>query len=299
MDKRVVTLPWVLRFILVYGLIAPFRSKKSAKNYAKIWTKEGSPLLVHSLKLMDTLQEAVAQNIKVSLGMRYGQPSIENALIALADCDDIDILPLYPQYASATNGSSITAVFDYLSKQEHIPNIRIISEFYQDANYIEALKQSIARHLKPDYHLLLSYHGLPEKQLLALGCQKICQGTCTGKIKACYRRQAFETSRLVSQALSLSPNDISVSFQSRLGKTPWIQPFTEDILKTLIDKGIRKLMVACPSFVSDCLETLEEIEIGIKATWYKLGGTEFKYIPCLNEDKAWIDAIVKLINVKE
>ena len=299
MDKRVITLPALLRFILVYGIIAPFRSPKSAKNYRKIWTKEGSPLLTHSQKLSKALQDKLHEQYSVALAMRYGHPSIVEGLNKLIDCDEIIILPLYPQYASATTGSSIEEVFQYFSKREHIPRLTIISDFYQNPHYIEALKQSIEQHLKPNHHLLLSYHGLPEKQLHELGCKPICQGPCTGKVAACYRRQAFATSAALIQALGLTQAQFSVGFQSRLGKTPWIQPFTEDMLKTLREKGIDKLMVACPSFAVDCLETLEEIAIGIKAQWFALGGKAFHYIPCLNQNEAFVQALIKIINAPE
>lgn len=299
MDKRVITLPTILRFILVYGIIAPFRSRNSAKNYQKIWTKEGSPLLTHSQKLTQALQIKLGEGYQVVLAMRYGHPSIEEGLNQLKDCDEIIVLPLYPQYASATTGSSIEAVFKYFSKREYIPNLKIISDFYQKPDYIKALKQSITDDFKPDHHLLLSYHGLPEKQLQQLGCKTICEGPCSGKIKACYRNQAYATSNALANALGLRPTEYSIGFQSRLGKTPWIQPFTEEILSSLREKGIDKLMIACPSFTVDCLETLEEIAIGIKAQWLDLGGSSFHYIPCLNQNEAFVEALAQMINAQE
>ena len=296
MDKRVITLPTILRFVLVYGIIAPFRSPNTAKNYRKIWTQEGSPLLIHSQKLSQALQTRLQNKYHVVLAMRYGNPSIEQGLDTLAECDQIKVLPLYPQYASATSGSSIEDVFKYLSRREHIPHLTVISDFYEHPDYIEALKQSIERADKPDHHLLLSYHGLPEKQLHTLGCQPICQGPCTRDISACYRRQAYASSNGLAKALGLTTQQYSVSFQSRLGKTPWINPFTEELLPTLRAQGIDKLKVACPSFSVDCLETLEEIAIGLKEQWLKLGGKDFHYIPCLNQDEPFVEALINIIN---
>jgi protoporphyrin/coproporphyrin ferrochelatase len=290
MDKRVITLPTILRFILVNGIIAPFRSRNSAKNYAKIWTKEGSPLLTHSQKLSHALQASLGKQYHVVLAMRYGYPCIAAGLKELEDYDEIIILPLYPQYASATTGSSIEAVFSYFSKREYIPNLRVITDYYENPSYIEALKQSIKSHYQADHHLLLSYHGLPEKQLQQLGCKAICEGPCTGKIRACYRRQAYASSKALADAMGLTSKQYSVGFQSRLGKTPWIKPFTDELLITLREKGIDKLMIACPSFTVDCLETLEEIAIGIKELWFELGGKSFHYIPCLNQNKSFVKA---------
>jgi len=299
MDKRVINLPTILRFFLVYGIIAPFRSPYTAKNYRKIWTKEGSPLLTNSQKLSEALATRLPTNYRVVLAMRYGNPSIAQGLATLSDCEEIIILPLYPQYASATTGSSIEDVFKILATREHIPHLRIISDFYQHPHYIEALKQSIERADQPNHHLLLSYHGLPEKQLNALGCRPICQGPCSNTINACYRRQAYASSTALAQALGISEQQYSVGFQSRLGKTPWIKPFSDELLITLRAKGIDNLKVACPSFSVDCLETLEEIAMGLKEQWLKLGGKDFHYIPCLNQDEAFVAALIHIMNEQE
>jgi protoporphyrin/coproporphyrin ferrochelatase len=298
MDKRVINLPYLIRLILVKGIVVPFRSKKSAQNYQTIWTEKGSPLLLHTRELAEKLQVYLDQNYKVAMGMRYGNPSIEKALRELKDCEQLIIFPLYPQYASATTGSSIEKVMELLRQEQVIHSFEYIRDYFNHPAYIEALTKSIEHQIKRDHHLLLSYHGLPERQLEAIGCRPICQGNCSLdviRVKACYRQQCFISSARLIQALGLEPTNYTVSFQSRLGKTPWIQPFTDESLKKLYDKGIRKLQIACPSFVADCLETLEEIAISAKEQWFALGGETFEYLSCLNSEPKWVEAIAQII----
>jgi ferrochelatase len=298
MDERVINLPKLIRFILVYGIIVPFRSKKTTHAYQQIWTKDGSPLAFLTQKLIQQLQSNVSKDIKIAYAMRYGNPSIASTLKSLQSCDEITILPLYPQYASATTGSSLIEVFDFFKTQEIIPSIKIIRDFFQHPAFIEALAASISPFLKPDQHLLLSYHGLPENQLHKIGCHPVCQGECPKELisgKACYKQQCYLGSIHIATKLKRSPEDYSISFQSRLGKTPWIKPYTDATLEKLAQRGIKKLAIACPSFVTDCLETLEEIAIQCKAQWYELGGEEFQFIPCLNDQQNWIDALKNIL----
>ena len=298
MDERVIAIPKLLRFILVYGIIAPFRSRRSAHAYQQIWTKEGSPLAVNTKNLVTKLKNNIAPSIQIEYGMRYGEPSIKNALKSLENCDEITVLPLYPQYASATSASSTLAVFDDLKSKQIIPELHIIREFYQHPAYLEALSQSIQPFLKPSFHLLLSYHGLPEYQLENLGCKPVCQSPCPNVIKpgkACYRQQCFITSKQVTDILGLSKDQWSISFQSRLGKTPWIKPYTDEMLNTLAQQGIKKLCIACPAFVADCLETLEEIGIQCKEQWLSLGGEDFVLVPCLNDQDIWVQGLTEIL----
>jgi ferrochelatase len=299
MDERVIALPTFIRWILVYGIIAPFRSGRSAHAYQQIWTPSGSPLAVHSQHLIEKLRNKLPKDVKLAFAMRYGEPSIQNALKQLADCDEIVILPLYPQYASATNASSTVAVFDYFKQQQIIPNLRVIRDFYQHPAYIQALSESIKPYLKQDYHLLLSYHGLPENQLEKIGCRPVCQSACSDEIKpgnACYRQQCFLTSKQLATSLKLTETEYSISFQSRLGKTPWIKPYTDEMLNTLREKGIKSLLIACPAFVADCLETLEEIGIQCKQQWLELGGEDLQLIPCLNDQDKWVDSLIQILD---
>jgi ferrochelatase len=296
-DKRVLDLPAPLRFLLLYAFILPFRPKSTAKAYQEIWTKEGSPLIVHGQRLTDKLQTRLGNACQVALGMRYGKPSIATALSQLSECEVITVLPLYPQYASAASGSSIETVLDQLSSQIVIPSLRLIRDFYQHPGFLAAQAARMKPYLPNHDYVLFSYHGIPERQVQRTGCQSICQGNCppiSQNNQACYRAQCFQTTTALATALSLSPDQYSSSFQSRLGKTPWIRPYTDVELIRLAQQGIKRLAIVCPSFVADCLETLEEIGIRAKTHWRQLGGEELTVIPCLNDDDAWVEAIVMM-----
>lgn len=297
-DKRVIDLPALLRYMLVYLFILPFRAKKSAHAYQLIWTNEGSPLLVHSEHLVKQLQLELGTEYRVALGMRYGTPSIHKALDQLSECESITVLPLYPQYSSAATGSSIEELMRIISVKEVIPTTTIIRDFYQHPSYIKAQAQIIQRHLQDDSYLLFSYHGIPERQIQKSGCATVCKETCpemTTKNQGCYKAQCHQTSKLLAAELKLNSDQYCTAFQSRLGKTPWIKPYTDELLVELAEKGIKNLTITCPSFVADCLETLEEIGMRIKEDWMKLGGEQFTLIPCLNEDPIWIHSIKEII----
>ncbi|KTC83818.1 ferrochelatase [Legionella brunensis] len=297
-DKRVIDIPTMLRYLLVYGLIVPFRSKNTAHAYKSIWTSHGSPLMVYSQELASYTQRLLGEEYKVVLGMRYGSPSIEQALHELKSCQEITIFPLYPQYSSAATGSSIEEVMRILSKKEVIPSLHIVRDFYHHPAYITSQSEVIRDHLSKQSHLLLSYHGIPERHIIKGGCKAVCSKDCSSitiKNQACYRAQCFETSRLLAKELKLSPQQYTTAFQSRLGKTPWIKPYTNEVLSELIEQGIRNLTVACPSFAVDCLESLEEIGMRLKEQWIHLGGKEFTLVPCLNTSKSWVEALVERV----
>jgi ferrochelatase len=299
-DKRVLTIPSFLRYLLLYGVILPFRSPRTAQAYQEIWTPQGSPLLIHSLKLATKLNERLGPQYNAVLAMRYGEPSIKKALISLKSCETITVLPLYPQYSSAATGSSIEAVLRLLESETIFPSLNIIRDFHSHPNYIKALATSIRPYLASHDHLLLSYHGVPESHLKAGGCEQICEVKCPPtnlSDKGCYRAQCIQTSRLVGEALGLKEENLSFSFQSRLGRTPWIKPYTDVILPVLIAKGVKHLAIACPSFVVDCLETLEEIGMRAKDTWLKLGGETLTLIPCLNESDESIEALIAVLGI--
>lgn len=297
-DKRVIDLPYILRMILVYVFILPFRPKKSAHAYQLIWTAQGSPLLHYSNQLVHQLQKHLGPEQKIVLGMRYGSPSIEEALEQLKHCDSITILPLYPQYSSAATGSSLEEVMTLIKGYEVIPSLNIIRDFYQHPAYINAQAGAIEPYCNQHTHLLFSYHGLPERQINKSGCKQVCEGVCPavsdGK-SGCYRAQCYDTSRLLAAKLGLKEEQYSTSFQSRLGRTPWIKPYTDEHLSYLAASGVTHLTVACPSFVTDCLETLEEIGIRAKQQWLDLGGEDLILVPCMNDEPQWIEAILEII----
>ena len=301
-DRRVINLPAPLRYFLLYFIILPFRSSRSAHAYQAIWQKEGSPLSYHSKNLSTKLQEKLKPHYKVALGMRYGNPSIEKALIELQNCETITVLPLYPQYSSAATGSSIEKTLNLLKTKDLIPSLRIIRDFHSHPSFINAEVDILKPLIKDHEHILFSYHGIPENHLHKIGCKEVCKDKCpTTKNKdiGCYRAQCLETTNLIAKELGLKTNEYSTSFQSRFGKTPWIKPYTDKILDDLIKQGIKNILVACPSFVADCLETIEEIGIRLKEQWLSLGGKELSVAPCLNDNEIWINAIIDIAELNK
>lgn len=309
MDRYVITLPVVLRWLLVHGIILRSRPKASAAAYQQIWTPQGSPLLLHGLALKTALSEKLGRDYSVELGMRYGNPSIADAVIALhkAKCTRIIALPLFPQYSTAATGSAIVALKKAHRKYAHTLPLIIQRDFYSHPDFIAAYAALIRQYWQANTcdHLLMSYHGLPVKHLTQIGCKdaKHCaQGApCPIQQHAhpdCYRAQAYTTSRLLADALQLDDTQYSVSFQSRLGRTPWIKPYTDFQLPELRKRGIETLAVVCPSFVADCLETLEEIGLRANAQWQALGGKQLLLIPCLNANAAWTAALANMVSAQ-
>lgn len=301
-DPRVIDLPAIVRYVLVNGIIIPFRYKKSAHAYSQIWTKKGSPLLMHSLDLVDAVRKELGKTMPVELGMRYGNPSIESAVDKLKDCQKIMAIPLFPQYSSAATGSAIEELLRVIGGRWNIPEMSIKRDFFNNPDFIHAYANVIKDHLKDKKidMLIFSYHGLPERHLDKSACLSPCSRSapCPKPDQLnmyCYRAQCYETARLIAKALKLNSTDYVVSFQSRIGKTPWIKPYTDEILVELRQKNVDNIAIVCPSFVSDCLETLEEINIRARAQWLELGGREFISIPCLNADPTWVEGLVNLI----
>jgi protoporphyrin/coproporphyrin ferrochelatase len=300
-DPRVIDLPAPLRYLLLYAFILPFRPKSSTKAYQLIWTDDGSPLLANSQRLVESLEERLGNTFKVALCMRYGNPSIKAALNKLADCDHLTILPLYPQYSSAATGSSLEKVLTLIAAQNTHPSLKIVRDFCQHPGFITAQAELIKPYLPIHDYLLFSYHGIPERHILKGGCEKVCQNSCPTinlSNTACYRAQCYQTTQALTQVLDLPTDKYSVSFQSRLGKTPWIKPYTDFVLPELAQKGIKRLAVCCPSFVSDCLETLEEIGMRARDQWQELGGEKLTLIPCVNSSPRWVDAIIEIASLK-
>lgn len=301
-DPRVIDLPTVIRYILVNWVIIPFRYKQSAHAYQQIWSNKGSPLLTNGQDLVNAVRKEFDTSIQIELGMRYGNPNIEFAFSALKNCQKIIAIPLFPQYSSAATGSAIEELFRVLGDQWNIPEISVKKDFFNNANFIAAYASLIKEHLndkKVDV-LIFSFHGLPERHIDKSTCRSVCSRSesCPKPDKLnnyCYRAQCYETSRLIVKDLHLSSSDYVVSFQSRLGKTPWIKPYTDVVLEELRQKKVEDIAVVCPSFVSDCLETLEEINIRARAQWLELGGHDFVFIPCLNTHPIWVEGLVKMI----
>lgn len=302
-DPRVIDIPALFRFFLVNGLIVPFRSSKTTHAYQAIWTPQGSPLLHLSQLLCDGVQKKLGANYHVALGMRYGQPGIAQALKSLQDkqCDPIIVLPLFPHYASATTGSALEVVFKLLSQETVVPTLKTINDFYAHPVFINSYSVLIKQSMQ-DFnadHTIFSYHGLPMRQVQKSEPKNIsCVGNTpcpniTANNRYCYRAQCFTTSRLLAQSLGFADAQYSVAFQSRLGKLPWTGPYIDLLLPQLRAQGIKRLAIATPTFVVDCLETLEEIDIRLRAQWLALGGEAFHRVPCLNEHA--IDAMTNII----
>lgn len=293
-DPRVVEIPRVVWRAILHGIVLRTRPARSARKYAAIWTDQGSPLMVHSVKQQVLLKGLLGERLKalglppdlavVELGMRYGNPAVGAALERLkaARCDRILVVPLYPQYAASATASVYDAVFAAATRMRRVPALRTIDGFHDDAGYIRALAQVVndywMRHGRPD-HLVLSFHGVP-RRTLDLGDPYFC---------FCQK-----TARLLVAELGLVPDQYTVSFQSRFGRAQWLTPYTAATVEALGREGRHRVDVFCPGFVSDCLETLEEIAMEVKASFLAAGGKEFHAIPCLNEQPLWIAALADL-----
>ena len=283
-DPRVVEIPRALWLPLLYGLILPLRSAKSAAKYQAIWTPEGSPLKVWTERQARRLQGWLGEHghrVRVAYAMRYGTPSIASQLDALkeAGADRILVLPAYPQYSGTTTASVVDAVNDWSRGQRALPELRFVNRYHDDRGYILALARRIERHWRehgrPD-HLVMSFHGVPERTLL-LGDPYHCE--------------CRKTARLLGESLQLAPEQYTVTFQSRFGKAKWLEPYTQPTLEAMARQGTQRVDVVCPGFTSDCLETLEEIAMECRDAFLAAGGREFRYIPCLNDETDWIAAL--------
>jgi ferrochelatase len=319
-DPKVLNIPSLVRWILVNLIIVPFRAPKSLHAYQAVWTKEGSPLLAITRRLVNKLNTKAGSRYKFEIGMRYAKPSIEDGVKRLIEqgCREITVLPLYPQYSDSATGSSIEEskrVFKKLIDEQKASNsaeavsgsgikLKITQDFYELPSFVEAqaaLVQIADSSFKAD-HVLMSYHGLPESHVKATdpsGRHCLASGNCCDSIgvnnQKCYRAHSFATSRLLAKKLGLSQDQYSVSFQSRLSGPPWIRPFTDLILTDLRAKGFKRLLVVCPSFVIDCLETLEEIGMRCREDWQELGGEDFTLVPCVNDSELFLECVQDLV----
>lgn len=305
MDERVIDVPLWVRTLLVKGIILNTRPKASAKAYKKIWWKEGSPLIV----LSESLKSKVADKIDfpVALAMRYGSMTIEEGIEELVakGVEHVFMIPLYPQYAMATTETILVLAEEIRALKYPDIKLESLSAFYNQSIYIDALSESISNSLvgKNYEHLLFSYHGVPERHIrksdVTKSHCKIDGSCCVTASKAhqfCYRHQCLEVTRLVGEKLGLKPGTYSSSFQSRLGFDPWLQPYTDRTIERLGKEGVKNMAIVTPAFVSDCLETLEEIAMEGEEIFHEVGGDNFTTIPCLNSNDKWVDVLVHWIN---
>ncbi|TSE36151.1 ferrochelatase [Tepidimonas charontis] len=286
-DPRVVEIPRPIWWLILHGIILNVRPAKSAAKYATIWTAEGSPLKVWTERQAAYLQGLLGErghHVTVRWAMRYGEPAIRHQLDALkaAGCTRILILPAYPQYCAATTASAFDAVYEWARQLRWVPELRFVNQYHDDAGYIGALAQRVrahwAQHGRPE-RLVMSFHGMPERTLL--------RGDP-------YHCECHKTGRLLAEALGLAREQYVVTFQSRFGRAKWLQPYTEPTLVALARQGVGRVDVICPGFTGDCIETLEEINLEARAAFLAAGGHTFHYIPCLNDDPAWLRALADI-----
>jgi ferrochelatase len=286
-DPRVVEIPRAVWWLILNGIILNTRPAKSARKYASVWTDEGSPLMAHSRRqaaLLGAALDGRGHDVEVALAMRYGEPSIESVLESLRarNVTRVLVLPMYPQYAGSTTATAIDEVGRVLRGWRNLPELRWIRGFHDDSGYVDALADRVRSHWERNgraERLVMSFHGVP-RRTLELGDPYHCE--------------CLVTARRVAERLGLERRDWVVTFQSRFGRAQWLQPYTEPTLQQLARDGVRSVDVVCPGFVADCLETLEEIAMEAKAAFIGAGGAEFRYIPCLNDSPAFIDALADL-----
>lgn len=306
MDERVIDVPYWLRSFIVKGIILNFRPKKSAHAYNTIWTEEGSPLIVISQKVRDKVRDKVS--VPVTLGMRYGNPSIESAIDELMShegMEEIYLIPLYPHYAMSSYETVVVKAEEVIKEKYPKLRLKVKEAFFDQEEYILTLAETMKESLMGvDYdHVLFSYHGLPVRHLRKTDptkahCAKVencCQSDSEAH-KTCYKHQVIRTTELIADYFNIPLAKYSFAFQSRLGSDKWIEPYTEPEVERLARSGVKNLLVVCPAFVSDCLETIEEIGMGVKETFIENGGENFTLIPCMNDHDAWINTLANWSN---
>ncbi|MDH3649231.1 MAG: ferrochelatase [Saprospiraceae bacterium] len=304
-DGRVIDLPWLRRQLLVRGIIVPFRSGNSTKLYQQLWTEKGSPLKYYGEQLKEKLQKQVPEHCTVELAMRYQHPSIEEGLknLLALGVDRLIIFPLFPHYASASTGSAHEEVLRILRKREVIPALSLVQDYYDHPRFIDGFIQNAKEFDIDTYdHIVFSYHGLPQSQLEKADSNKHCLQTpdCCRTLGAhnrnCYSAQCYATSAALAERLQLTADRHTTCFQSRLGRAEWTHPYTSKILKSRAEKGEQRLLVFCPAFVADCLETTIEIGDEYKAEFLEAGGKTLDLVPSLNDAEHWVQAIREIIN---
>lgn len=310
MDERVIDKPLFWRTILVKGLIVPFRASKSAEAYKTIWWDEGSPLIVLTERLKNALEAKTEMPIEISMRYRKPRPktAYDNLLAKQPDLEEVILVPLYPHYAMSSWETAVEHMKEAHKKYQYRFKLKIVPPFYNHPAYINALAELMEPYLKDEFdQLLFSYHGIPESHIFKTdrtnGTHNLAStDSCCDHPQAqktCYRHQVMETTKLVTDKLGLDKNKWAIAFQSRLGRDPWLLPSTQERLPNLPKEGVKKIKVVCPSFVSDCLETLEEIEERGKEDFVSNGGEQYQYIPCLNTSEVWVKALMQIIKDAE
>jgi len=305
-DGRVIDIPWLPRQLLVRGIIGPFRSPKSAATYRQIWLPDGSPLMVYGLRLLAKVRARLEPEISVELAMRYQQPSIEAGLKRLRDAgvERYVIFPLFPQYASATTGSVHEEVMRILSGWQGIPEVLLVGDYADHPGFIQPFVSAAREHNLADCdHVLFSFHGLPKRQIRKGDDHGVCQfGTCCDhlgpKNRLCYRAQCLATTRALVRELGLKEGSYTTCFQSRLGRDPWIEPYTSDVLEKLAHQGVKRLLVLCPAFVADCIETIDEIAVEYAEEFREAGGETLTLVESLNDRDTWVDGLCQILQDK-
>jgi len=309
MDKRVIDYPYLFRWLLVRGIITPSRSPKSAEAYEKVWWPEGSPLIVLTERLKKALEPLAGMAVETA--MRYGNPSTETGFTRLMErvegLEEVLAFPLYPHYAMSSYETAAAHVRKVHEKANYPFKLTVMRPFYDDPGYISALAERISPFLERPYdYLLFSYHGVPERHIRkgdVTGHHCLQRADCCSvhspAHQYCYRHQIITTMELTARALALPREKYGFSFQSRLGKDPWLKPYSVQVLEEMPSKGIKKLLVACPAFVADCLETLEEMAMQGREIFMKAGGESFELIPCLNDHPAWVNVLAGWVEAYE
>ncbi len=308
LDGRVIDIPAIFRWILVNGIIAPFRAPKSAKIYKELWTENGSPLKINGLSNEKALQEKLGDDYIVKLAMRYQSPSMDDKLAEFykAGIERLIVIPLFPHYASASTGSVYEKVFKIVSKWQIIPEISITNYFYNRPKFIQVFADNARKHMANNAydHVIFSYHGIPERQVRKGDAQGgVCVfGACCESIRPenqhCYRAQCFETTRLLVAELGLKEGTYTTCFQSRLGRDPWIKPYSDLVIADLPKTGVKKVLAFSPAFVSDCLETTIEVGDEYKEIFEENGGHHWDLVESLNENPVWIALLEELVKEK-
>lgn len=305
-DPRVIDIPWLARKILVNGIIVPFRAPKSAKIYKELWENSGgvSPLMTHTKRLVELVSDRFkGQDVTIEMAMRYQNPSMDKVLERMhsANYDQIIIIPLFPQYASASTGSAIARAMEIIQKWWVIPEVKIVSQFWNHEGYIDAVVDRAKQFDFKEYdHILFSYHGLPERQVdkvyedTDLCGDQPCETEVNEKNKFCYKATSYATTRLIAERLGLKEEDYTVCFQSRLDKK-WLTPFSDKVVEEWAKKGAKKLLVFSPAFVADCLETVIEIGSEYQEIFEEHGGEKVQLVPSSNDHPRFVDCIVELI----
>lgn len=301
-DSRVIDIPWLARKFLVNLIIIPFRLGKSTRLYQELWTSQGSLLSIYLNSLADKLNLKIGDEYQVFKAMRYGQPSLKTLMgqLEYKGFEEIVFFPLFPQYASSTTGSISEKVFKEMKRWEAIPTIKLINQFYNHPEFIQAFSNRIANSKPEKYdHIIFSYHGLPIRHINKIhpqtdhkGCS--CENEMPEHGNLCYKATCYETTRLLINKLNISEDKISIGFQSRLSKN-WVAPFTDELIINLAKRGTKKVLVVAPSFVADCLETIVEIDREYRDLFIENGGEELKLVESLNDKDIWVDAMAKML----